>query len=417
MSLGKLKLENALTQVVLLAAIIAASFFTLWPVLTGPFLFDDYSNLDALRFMGGDVTAEGLRAYLTEKTAGPTGRPLSMMSFLINDLYWPSDAKPFKYTNVLIHILNGLILTWLILIIAKHQFLRLDPRLQIVAILIGGFWLLNPYHISSVAYVIQRMALLSTLCVLSGLVLYIKGRTYIEQGRFKKGYTVVWTGYAVGAGIGVLFKENAIVFVFLTPILEIALFGRYGKAKKPLLLTLTLAVPGLFLLLVLSSYVFSQDAYIWYRDFTLVERLLSQSRALGYYLWRYIIPGVGYTGVYTDGFEKSVSLFEPISTLVWFLVHALILIGSACLRRKWPLLFLGVWFFYAAHSIESSVIPLELFYEHRSYLPSALLMLGFFHIAKNKYFIPIALVVIVLSASLQYLRATFGPANEQYLRL
>ncbi|MEO1892160.1 MAG: hypothetical protein ABGX84_05060 [Alcanivorax sp.] len=412
MRLRKLKTESTLVQIVLLATIVLASLFTLWPVLTGPFLFDDYSNLDALRLLGGDITAEGLRAYTTEKSAGPTGRPLSMISFLINDLYWPSSAHSFKHTNILIHVLNGLVLTWLVLIIAKQQFVKMNLRLQVAAILVAGFWILNPYHISSVAYVVQRMTLLSTLCVLAGLVLYVKGRIYLEEGQKKKGYTIIWAGYVVGAGVGVLFKENAAIFVFLTPIFEISLFSHNKKTKKPYLLILTLAGPAFLLLLALSSYLFSLDAYTWYRDFTLTERLLSQSRAVGYYLWRYIIPGVGYVGIYTDGFDKSINLFEPISTFVWLLIHALILIGSFSLRRKLPLLFLGVWFFYAAHSIESSVIPLELFFEHRNYLPSALLILGFLHVYKYKYFIPIALVVVALSASLQYLRATFW-SDEQ----
>jgi len=314
MYLGNVIKKNALIQSSFWVIIVVAPFLTLWPTLTGPFLFDDYSNLNALREVGGNLTLEGVKNYITDKSAGPTGRPLSMLSFLINDVYWPSNAESFKYTNILIHILNGLALTWLILMIARRHFVELDARLKVAAILLAGFWVLNPYHLSSIAYVIQRMALLSAFCVLVGLIVFIKGRVFLEKGKKKTGYTLIWTGYVVGAGIGALFKENAAVFFFLAPLMEHLLFGKASKEKKPFLLTLTFLVPILALVFFLASYILWQHAYIWYRDFTLTERLLSQSRTMGYYLWRYIVPGVGYSGIYTDGFEKSTDLFQPAST-------------------------------------------------------------------------------------------------------
>jgi protein O-mannosyl-transferase len=415
MYLGNVIKKNALIQSSFWVIIVVAPFLTLWPTLTGPFLFDDYSNLNALREVGGNLTLEGVKNYITDKSAGPTGRPLSMLSFLINDVYWPSNAESFKYTNILIHILNGLALTWLILMIARRHFVELDARLKVAAILLAGFWVLNPYHLSSIAYVIQRMALLSAFCVLVGLIVFIKGRVFLEKGKKKTGYTLIWTGYVVGAGIGALFKENAAVFFFLAPLMEHLLFGKASKEKKPFLLTLTFLVPILALVFFLASYILWQHAYIWYRDFTLTERLLSQSRTMGYYLWRYIVPGVGYSGIYTDGFEKSTDLFQPASTFFWFLAHFAIVLIAFLFRKRWPLFFLGICFFYIAHSIESSVIPLELFFEHRNYLPSALLLLGLLHASRIKYFVPTAIAIVMLTASLQYLRSTFW-SNEQQLK-
>lgn len=399
----------------LLAVLVLLPLLTLWPALSGPFLFDDHSNLDALQVFQGQVTQSSIEDYLTEKSAGPTGRPLSMLSFLLNDVYWPSEPAVFKYTNLLIHIVNGLLLVWLVLAIVRQWTGHLNQRYVVVSILVAAFWVLNPYQLSSVMYVVQRMALLSSLCVLVGLLLYVCGRRFLVVGKAGKGYGLIWLGYLVGAGVGVLCKENAALFVLLVPLFECLLFpGAISKPPRSLLLKATLVVPAVAMLVLLSSYFFTTHAYEWFRDFTLSERLLSQGRAVGYYLWRYLVPGVGYVGLYADGFEKSVGLLQPVSTLVWIVVHILTITLAVLYARRVPLLSLGILFFYVAHSMESGAIPLELFFEHRNYLPSMLLLLGILHIPRQKMVILIMVPVVLICAGLQYLQSTFW-GDERHL--
>src|SRR2546425_3745331 len=72
--------------------------------------------------------------------------------------------------------------------------------------------------------------------------------------------------------------------------------------------------------------------------------------------------------------DKSRSILAPPTTLLCLLL-ILGCIGAAILwKRKWPLVsFFIVWFFLTL-VIESSILPLELIFEHRVYLPS----IGFF---------------------------------------
>jgi protein O-mannosyl-transferase len=241
----------------LVLGLVLLPLFSLWPALPGPFLFDDQPNLDALKVLQGEVSKAGLVEYLTEKSAGPTGRPLSMLSFLLNDVYWPSEPSSFKYTNLLIHILNGLLLAWLVLAIVRQWAGSLDQRHIVLSLLVAAFWVLNPYQLSSVMYVIQRMAQLSALCVLAGLLLYLCGRRFLADGDAGKGYGLIWLGYLVGAGIGVLFKENAALFVLLVPIFEWLLFPRSDSGqRRPLLLNATLWLPAMAMLLVLGELFF-----------------------------------------------------------------------------------------------------------------------------------------------------------------
>lgn len=371
------------------SAVSAIVFFSLllvvawayWPALTGPFLFDDFANLNGLAAFNDGVSLAALRDYLLTGAAGPGGRPLSLLSFMINDAAWPSHPASFKYTNLMLHLLNGCLLAWVLVRLATRLPDGLTGSRQLILCFLVAFWLLNPYHVSAVMYVVQRMALLAATFVLAGMVLYLCGRERLDRGQGWQGYLLIWSGYLVGAGLGTFSKENAALFVLMVPLLEWLCFSR-GRVPSGGLLKLTLAVPAVLLLLAIASrWPGFAEQYDGFRDFSLAERLLSQFRALGYYLWRYLLPGVGYIGIYADGFEKSIGLLQPISTLLWMICHFGLIALAILLRRRWPMLALGVLFYYVAHSLESSIVPLEIFFEHRNYLPSAFLLLGLLHIS------------------------------------
>ena len=364
-----------------------------WGALSGPFLFDDFANLEQLALIEANLSLESIKSFLEARPAGPTGRPIALLSFLLNDYGWPSEAFSFKYTNLMIHVINGLLL----LLIVYNLISRTLRSIYAfwVAVVIASLWALNPYNISSVMYVVQRMALLSTFFVFIGVALYIYGRVQIEAAKERRGLCLLLTGYIVGGGLGILAKENAALYVWLILPLEYLFFSKDSRGKT---LSFIIWTPALTLLCAFAykvpDFLYQYD---WVRDFSLSERLLSQSRAFFYYLWRYLIPGVGYVGVYADGFEKSISLIEPVSTLLTAVLH-LILIGFAVkLKTKAPLFSFGVFFFYIAHLMEGSIVPIELMFEHRNYLPSAFLFLGLADIKAKK---EKALVIVLCSFAL-----------------
>jgi protein O-mannosyl-transferase len=264
--------------------------------------------------------------------------------------------------------------------------------------------------------VVQRMALLAATFVLAGLVLYLCGRERLERGQGWQGFLLIYLGYIVGAGVGTLSKENAALFVLLVPLLEWLCFSR-DRVPMAWLLRLTLILPALLLVAAVASrWPSFAEQYQTFRDFTLSERLLSQGRALGYYLWRYLLPGVGYIGIYADGFAKSTGWLAPASTLIWWLFHLALMVLAVLLRRRLPMLSLGILFFYVAHLMESSVVPLELFFEHRSYLPSALLLLGLLHVpVLSRPVVLVAGIVVLASLVLLRLQASYW-GDERLLK-
>ena len=60
------------------------------PGLTGGFLFDDLVNLDALGSSGPIDDWNTFWRYITSGTADPIGRPVALLSFLLDARDWPS---------------------------------------------------------------------------------------------------------------------------------------------------------------------------------------------------------------------------------------------------------------------------------------------------------------------------------------
>src|SRR5690554_4249969 len=133
-----------------LLLILLGTAWAYWPALTGPFLFDDFANLNGLAVFNDGFTLTALRDYMQTGAAGPSGRPLSLLSFLLNDVAWPSQPLPFKYTNLLIHLLNGCLLLWLLVRLAGRMEGGLNRQRQILVLFLFAFWLLSPYHVSAV---------------------------------------------------------------------------------------------------------------------------------------------------------------------------------------------------------------------------------------------------------------------------
>ena len=106
-----------------------------------------------------------------------------------------------------------------------------------------------------------------------------------------------------------------------------------------------------------------------YRPFTMIERLLTQPRVLLFYFSQIFYPAANRFSIVHD-FMISTSLLTPWTTLPSiFLI--LTLIGLAVWRiKKNPLFSFAVLFYFGNHVIESSILPLEMVFEHRNYLPT-----------------------------------------------
>lgn len=344
------------------------SVLVYWTGLHGPFLLDDESNLRSIpEWLAGNL---GLSTLLFERGAGTLGRPLSMASFAFNA--WVGGYAPFplKVGNLITHLLCGFaIFGFLRLLLRRDPMLR--PRASLYAAIIASLWLLHPLHASTVLYVVQRMAQLSTLFILFGLWLYVVLRQQLENGPSLAASMGLLVGVPAITVLGFLSKENGILLPLLCAVVELSYFSG-SKRLAPvrvfhLLYVFFPVLVGMVLFVLRPERIIGGYAG---RDFTFIQRMLSQPRALCDYLWKLVVPNPPRMGVYTDDFVASTGLVVPATTLVAILVLFVISIAAWHCRKALPSLFFGWFFFLAAHALEAGPIPLELYFEHRNYLPS-----------------------------------------------
>lgn len=353
----------------LLFAVLLATSLIYALGLDGPYLFDDSFNLEPVRLW--ERGRLGWSEAMFGNVSGVLGRPVSMASFMLSAALGSPTPLDYKLGNLLIHLLCGLLIYRLLRRLLGAQ------SSALAAAALTALWALHPLHVSTVLYAIQRMAQLSSLFVLASLLAYLHGRDALTAGRGRAGGLWLFGAFPLLWAAGMFSKENAAIAPALCLILEAAYFRRDAASKRPLaaFYSLTLALPAVAAACVLAFKPQAVLAGYAIRDFGMFERLLSQSRALTDYLGMLLFPRGERMGLFADDFAVSHGLLSPPGTAVAVLALAAITGGAIALRRRAPHVFAGWLFFLVAHAVESGILPLELYYEHRNYLPSVGLLL------------------------------------------
>ena len=375
-----------------------ASVFVYWPGLAGPFLFDDFGTIADLGDHGGVKDWITFKAYVFGGFTGPTGRPLSLLTFLVDGNDWPTDAWPFKRTNLVIHIINGGLLGLITVRILRLVDIEKN-RSQWLGLLCAACWLLHPFLVSTTLYAVQRMAQLSTMFVFLGMAFYLRGRSFLPN-RPVKAYLTMTLALGFCTFLAMISKENGILLPTLVLVMEFTIFASQEK-RLPALnrnwSALFLVAPSV----IIVAYLAYQLAHLKFfevnlpRDFSIFERLLTQSRILLDYLRHWFIPEIYTSGVFQDHFIKSTGFLSPVSTAISAVFHVLLIALGIVQRRKWPLFAFAVLFFYAGHVLESTVLNLELYFEHRNYLPAAFLFLPVIALLRDKVKLPIFTAIVL----------------------
>src|SRR5690554_6455705 len=403
------------TPATLLITIICAASAIYWPGIQGGFLFDDFPNLDAMGALGGATNWETFHAFVFSGWSGPSGRPLALASFLLNDNTWPSQAPWFKQTNLYIHILCGLLLCWSTLLLARNFKTLSEQQAQWIAVLTCALWMLHPYMVSTTLYVVQRMAQLATLFSLAGIVLYLHARLQLAQTP-KRAY--FWMTFAVGAGtvLATFSKENGALLPLLILVIEFCL----PKQGKPAWQwrAVFLWQPSIAIAVILARYINFSDNPWPNRNFNMIERLLTEARIVCEYLLHLFVPRIEGNGLYQDGYVISKGLLQPFSTILAIGFLTALLVFAFCIRRTAPVITLAILFFFAAHLMESTVVGLELYFEHRNYLAALFLFLplayySVIYSARFKLLPLLAVVVLGILASMTWLRASLWADNDK----
>lgn len=391
----------------LVCAVLAGLLFL--PGLPGDFVFDD--NINIVGNTGLELHSLAPSALLDivfSTQYGGITRVLPTLTFAI-DYYRGGgvlDPATFKTTNIALQALTAVVLAWFLRSLLTTAGTRATTA-RWAALAMAFVWATHPLQVSSVLYVVQRMQTLATLFIVLALWSYLTARRAQLEGRSgRTGWLLTGLLWATALAC----KEDAVLLPAYTLALELTVL-RFGagdaalahRIKRGYLLA-TVAGLALFLLVVVPHY-WSWDAY-YNRDFSTVERLLTQGRVLCLYLWEILVPLPSHMPFYYDWLAPSRSLVHPWTTLPALLLLGALLAAAWRARHRRPLFAFGILLFFAGHAVTSNIAPLELAFEHRNHLPMIGIVLaagdlvawaiGRFHLRAA----PIAVAGLVLAAGL-----------------
>jgi hypothetical protein len=372
----------------LVLACLALAFAIYYPGTSGYFTFDDTANIvnnTALHLQ--QLTFTNLKRAAFSGEAGMLGRPISMVSFALNYYFGGLNAFNFKLTNIIIHLLNGIcvyILTLLLLDTDRQQTSNAPDLASTrwISLAVAAAWMLHPLNLTGVLYVVQRMTSLAALFTFLGLIAYVHGRRKVME--HKSGWIWVFSSFFLFTPLALFSKENGALLPAFILLAEVTFFrfqvpSQTTKRLLIALFVLTVALPCAILIIFNVTHpAWVSGGYI-IRDFTLPERVMTETRIIWFYIRLIFAPDISQMGMYHDDIMISKDLLSPISTL--FAMAGLILLGIGALLsiRRYSIASFGILFFCIGHSLESSVLPLELVHEHRNYLPDYGLLLALFY--------------------------------------
>lgn len=365
--------KNHIAAIVFLIFILCLAYLVYAPGLVGGFLFDDFINLEPLGDFGGVDNFETAKAFVFNGVSSSLGRPLSLVTFLLDDNTWPSHGSYFKPTNMKIHLINGVLVVWSTLLVLRALG-KSESDSVWIAVLAGAMWLLHPYMVSTTLYVIQRMAQLSAMFMLAGICAYLKGRAMLMGGRLIAGYIWMSAGAAIGTVLAILSKENGALLPLCILVIE-SVFPKPAVYLFAWWKVCFLVIPSLLVIGYLISMLDFSNIPASGRRYSILERLITEPRIVWEYIYHLLVPRIEGRGLFQDGYVFSRSLLNPITTLPSIIGIVVLLVLGLIYRSRFPLICLAILFFLASHLMESTWINLELYFEHRNYIASVFIFL------------------------------------------
>lgn len=360
------------TRFLVLAALVAVGAGSLFCLgLGGGFVLDDAQTIVTNTLV--HVTTLD-RASLLEAAgsfqAGGGTRPLPMLTFALD--YWREGglhAAAFKATNILIHVLT----TFLVALLVRRLLLLAgwsSQRAAVCALVLALLWAVHPLQVSSVLYVVQRMQTMATLFVVLTLWAYLGlRRAEIED---RPGWRHAMLGLFFWL-LALASKEDAILVPLYALVLELTVLGfRVARPERERGLRRSWLAASL---LGVGILVFWVIPHLWSwepypgRDFNSLDRLLTQGRVLVMYLGQILVPLPALMPFNYDHLEISRGLLSPVTTVLSLLLLMAIFAWAWLWRKSRPVFSCGVLLFFAGHAVSSSVLGLEMAFEHRNHLP------------------------------------------------
>ncbi|QQG65907.1 tetratricopeptide repeat protein [Desulfobulbus oligotrophicus] len=348
--------------------------------LNNSWQLDDYQNIlqnPAIHLEHLQPSAL-IKTFFAEPSFNDTlYRPIACFTFALN-WYFGQDS-PFGYhlVNIIVHILTAFFLykTTVLLLQSPKLQKRSPEAIFFISLFGAALWAISPIQTQAVTYIVQRMASMSAMFFMLALFQYSYTRLVVA-GTVQRLFHLFLCGLFFLLALGC--KENAITFIPTLLLVELTLLNRDDRFAKNVFF---LVVAANVLVLLAAGYFTYSQGYLTnlttpYKDrpFSIAERLLTQPSVLLFYLTLLLYPNPTRLSI-DHNFTSSTSLFAPWTTVPAILCIILLVWLGYSLRKKTPLVSFALFFYLINHLVESTIIPLEMVFEHRNYLPSMFLFM------------------------------------------
>ncbi len=358
-------------------SILKSSYIQLFLIISGilltygftldvPFYLDDFSSIQENPIIyEWDGSLAQLWYYAPLRIVG-------YLSFALNYHFHHFEVSSYHIVNIIIHILAGFAVFGLIRGLIHTPVLKkkLTPEAKAwLPIVVALIFVLHPLQIQAVTYIVQRLASLAALFYLASLACYL-------QARLAKSWQTIslWaTASFLLALLAFFTKQNTATLPIAILLIEFIFFP--GRALR-LVLSASITLIALGGAWVIAAYMFNYDPFSLQAMLNLTQETKSISResylatqfsVIWHYIRLFFVP----TSLHIDYAYPITNNLLIAPALIGLWGHILLLGIAIYVRRLFPLVAFGILFYYLAHAVESSVIPIrDVIFEHRTYLPN-----------------------------------------------
>ncbi len=345
-------MKNKKVTLICLALVIILGFAVYGNSLGGQFIWDDDFLIKNNAYIkdwshAADIFSKDIGAGAGKKYSAY--RPVQILSYALDYSLWGLNAKGFRLTNLLLHILAALSVYWLIALLFKNRLLALFTSL---------LFIVHPVHTEAVSYISGRADLLAVLFICFSLIFYIKNLDAKSAG--------VNALMIVSYSLALLSRESSVVFV---PLL---LLYHYAFRKK-IVADSFIPVASLTLFYFFVRLVFLKGILPELNTVTTTafQRMPGFFVALVSYLRLLLLP----FDLHMEYGNKIFSFADP-KALLGLAIFVALSVYAFKKRKAGPvILFSTGWFFIALAPVANIFFPVNAYMaEHWLYLPS----IGFF---------------------------------------
>jgi tetratricopeptide (TPR) repeat protein len=326
---------------------------------SAPFVFDDLLSIQK----NANVRFGNLNWNIL------SGRALLYLTFTLNYIWTQQEVWSYHLVNLVFHLINGVLLFF----VAENVFRRVlaDLRLsRLYAVGAALFFLVHPLQTESVTYISSRSELLSTLLYLAAFLVFVSR----PEARI---------GFLLSLLVAVLFilgmsaKETVISLPATLLLYDLLFLSKFewravlSRWRFYITFVAGAVVVGYYVATVTlrGSIGPGRQGHL-----SVWHYFLTQLRAMVQYVYLTFFP----VGLNLDyDFPQSFSLFEPKVIGALIFLSALLVLGWLW-RRSQPIFAFSIFWFFLTLAPTSSVVPiLDVFFEHRMYLPMVGISLSF----------------------------------------